>query len=153
MTQEPSILRNGKEFHKQVQEEWSKTAVGHVKIEEGVSKSDKSKGRADIFVDEIGEDLVSIVEIKNTDWDKIKPENIQRNVKRQARQLWDYIEFQTDSNRRSVSPGIIYPKIPKDPEKLRLVESILEGECIQVVWENVSIEAARLRMINKSQNK
>lgn len=150
MTQEPFILRNGKEFHKQVQEEWSKTAAGHVKIEEGVSKLDKSKGRADIFVDEIGEDFVSIVEIKNTDWDKIKPENIRRNVKRQARQLLDYIEFQTDSNGRSVSPGIIYPKIPKDPEKLKLIESILEGECIQVVWENESIDSVRQRMKNKS---
>jgi hypothetical protein len=152
MTQEPSILKKGKQFHKQVQEEWSKTAAGHVKIEEGVSKSDKRKGRADIFVDEIGDDLVSIVEIKNTDWDKIKPENIRRNVKRQARQIWDYIEFQTDSKGRSVSPGIIFPKIPKDPEKMKLIESILEGECVQVVWENESIEAVRDRMMKKSQS-
>ena len=146
MTQEPSILKNGKQFHNLVQEEWSKTAAGHVKTEKGVEKSNKRKGRADIFVDEIGDDLVSIVEIKNTDWDKIKPENIRRNVKRQARQLWEYIEFQTDSEGKSVSPGIIYPKTPKDPEKLKLIESILEGECIQVVWENESIEAVRQRM-------
>jgi hypothetical protein len=152
MTKEPPILKNGKQFHEFVQEKWSKTADGNVRIEEVVPKSNKRKGRADIFVEEIGDYLVSIVEIKNTDWNKIKPENIRRNVKRQARQLWEYIEFQTDSKGKSVSPGIIYPKIPTDLEKLKLIELILEGECIQVVWENESIEAVRRRMLNKSKS-
>jgi hypothetical protein len=153
MTHEPSNLKKGKQFHELVQKEWCRTAAGHVKTEKSVSKSDRRRGRADIFVDEIGDDLVSIVEIKNTDWDEIKPENIRRNVKRHARQLWEYIEFQTDSEARSVSPGIIYPKIPTDHEKLKLIEAILEGECIQVVWENESIEAVRRRMMNRSQSK
>lgn len=152
MTQEPTILKKGKDFHKLVQMNWSNTAEGCVTTEKTVPKLNKMIGRADIFVEEIGDNIISIVEIKNTDWDKIKPENIRRNVKRQARQLWGYIESQTEEG-ISVSPGIIYPNIPKDPEILRLIESMFESEFIQVVWENESIEQVRQRMMNTSQSK
>ena len=152
MTQEPTILKKGKDFHKLVQMNWSNTAEGCVTTEKTVPKLNKRIGRTDIFIEEIGDNIVSIVEIKNTDWDKIKPENIRRNVKRQARQLWGYIESQTEKG-ISVSPGIIYPNIPKDPEILRLIESMFESEFIQVVWENESIEQVRQRMMNASQSK
>jgi hypothetical protein len=96
--------------------------------------------------------LVSIVEIKSTDWDRIKIENIPRNVKRQSRQIWEYIEFQTDSRGISVSPGIIFPKIPKDPERLKMIESLFDRECIQVVWENESTEEVRTRIMNRHES-
>jgi hypothetical protein len=149
MGQEPAILKKGKRFHKRVQIKWAITAGGLIKTEKNVPKLDNKKGRADIFVEEIGENLVSIVEIKNTDWDNIKIENIRRNVKRQARQIWGYIEFQTDSREVSVSPGIIFPNIPKDPERLKLIESLFDHECVQVVWENESIDEVKKRMMNK----
>ena len=149
MGQEPAILKKGKRFHKRVQIKWVITAGGLIKTEENVPKLDNKKGRADIFVEEIEDNLVSIVEIKNTDWDKIKIENIRRNVKRQARQIWGYIEFQTDSREVSVSPGIIFPNIPKDPERLKLIESLFDKECVQVVWESESLDEVRKRMMNK----
>ncbi len=113
-------------------------------LAEGIEKNDIEN-----IVEEIGDDLVSIVEIKNTDWDNIKIENIRRNVKRQARQIWGYIEYQTDSREVSVSPGIIFPNIPKDPERLKLIESLFDHECVQVVWESESIDEVRTRMMNK----
>jgi hypothetical protein len=154
MAREQSLLKKGKQFHKLVQYKLSLTADGHVKSEENVSLdvNDNKKGRVDIFVEEIGVNLVSIVEIKNTDWNKIKPENIQRNVKRQARQIWKYIEYQTDLVGKEVSPGIIFPKLPMDPERLKLIESIFEDEWIQVVWENESIDKVRQRMMDRSKS-
>ena len=149
MGQEPAILKKGKRFHKRVQIKWAITAGGLIKTEENVPKLDNKKGRADIFVEEIGDDLVSIVEIKNTDWDNIKIENIRRNVKRQARQIWGYIEYQTNSREVSVSPGIIFPNVPKDQERLKLIESLFDQECVQVVWESESIDEVRTRMMNK----
>ncbi|MDD2755344.1 MAG: hypothetical protein PHS80_07415 [Methanothrix sp.] len=146
---EPEILKKGKEFHEDVEKNWEETAEGIIKTEKSVERVKKNKGRADIFVTDIGENLVSIVEIKNTDWDKIKIENIRRNVKRQAKQILEYIEYQTDIKEISVSPGIIFPRTPNDTEKLKLVESLFECECIQVVWENESIEKVRERMMNK----
>ncbi len=122
--------------------------------EKNVKMAGNKSGRVDIFVEEIGDNLVSIVEIKNTDWDKIKPENIPRSVKRQARQIWKYIESQTDleGKGKEVSPGIIFPKLPKDPDRLKLIESILEDEWIQVVWENESIDKVRQRMMDRSKS-
>ena len=123
-----------------------------MKSEKNVSMASNKKGRVDIFVEEIGDNLVSIVEIKNTDWDKIKPENIQRNIKRQARQIWKYIESQAELKGKEVCPGIIFPKLPKDPDRLKLMESIFEDEWIQVVWENESIDKVRQRMMDRSKS-
>jgi len=152
MAKEPSVLKKGKQFHKRVQYEWSLTAEGLVKSEKIVEMAGDKKGRVDIFVEEIGENLVSVVEIKNTNWDKIKPENIQRNVKRQARQIWKYIESQTDLEGKEVSPGIIFPKLPMDPDKLMQIESVFGDEWIQVVWENEPIDEVRQRMMDKSKS-
>ena len=152
MAKEPSVLKKGKQFHKLVQYKWSLTADGLVKSEKNVEMAGNKKGRVDIFVEEIGDNLVSVVEIKNTDWDKIKLENIPRSVKRQARQIWKYIESQTDLEGKEVSPGIIFPKLPKDPDRLKLIESILGDEWIQVVWENESIDKVRQRMMDKSKS-
>jgi hypothetical protein len=152
MAKEPSLLKKGKQFHKSVQSEWSLTAEGLVKSEKIVEMAGDKKGRVDIFVEEIGDNLVSIVEIKNTDWDKIKPENIPRNIKRQARQIWKYVESQTDLEGKEVSPGIIFPKLPMDPERLELIESIFGDEWIQVVWENEPIDKVRQRMTDKSKS-
>lgn len=151
MSEEPSLLKKGKQFHEHVQDEWLRTAGGRVRKEKNIPKSGKRGGRADIFVDEIGDDLVSIVEIKNTDWDKIKLENIRRNVKRQARQLWRYIDdTQEEFHEKSVSPGIIFPKLPNDTERIKLVESLFEREFIQVAWQDESLDRVRKRLRNGS---
>jgi hypothetical protein len=154
VSREPSILKEGKEFQELVQKEWLATPdAGHVKKERGVDEINGRKGRVDIFVDEIGDNLVSVVEIKNTDWDKIKPQNIRRNVKRQIRQLWRYISSQNDLCNKEVSPGIIFQKLPQDAEKLKLIESMFNNEWIQVVWHDESIERVKERMGKKSQPK
>ena len=76
---EPEILRRGKAFHKRVQGGWENTAKGgKINIEHSIPLSILRKkaqhqktGRLDIFVDELG-DFISVVEIKSTDWDKVK---------------------------------------------------------------------------------
>jgi hypothetical protein len=94
MNKEPPQLTRGKAFHKLIQTEWQQKAQGGVTAERHLIKPNGRRGRVDIFVDdtESKEAGVAVVEIKATDWDKIKPENIRRNVKRQIRQIWSYIE-------------------------------------------------------------
>jgi len=43
-----------------------------------------------------GEKLVAIAEIKASEWDAMTPTAVRRNVKRQARQIWSYIESQLE---------------------------------------------------------
>jgi hypothetical protein len=60
---------------------------------------------------------------------------VRRNVRRQARQIWDHIESQFDLE-KGVSPGVIFPKLPKDARRVKPVEQLFNEEGIAVVWEN-----------------
>ena len=80
---EPSQLWRGKAFHKLIQDEWRREAEGHILPERHIIKPGGRKGRVDVFVNDDDPDgTVAIVEVKATDWDKIKAENVRRNVRR-----------------------------------------------------------------------
>lgn len=134
---EPERLHRGKEFHKHIQKEWINTAEGDVTSEKPITKPSGRKGRMDIFV-RSDETLVAVVEIKNSDWDTMTSTAIPRNVKRQARQILDYIESQLKLG-KEVSPGIIFPKRPKNSNRLDLIERLFDEGGIPVVWEDESI--------------
>ena len=139
---EPKRLREGKAFHKKVQAEWKADAEGNVETEKTVKKKDR-KGRLDVFVSEDGSEVRAIVEIKNSDWDKMTPQAVRRNVKRQARQVWRYIELQPTVD--GICPGIVFSKRPSDPERLKLIEHMFEEEGIPVVWEDESTVERKAR--------
>lgn len=140
---EPKLLRirKGKDFHEKVQKVWVEMA--RAKKEKPITKPSKKKGRIDIFV-ESDETLVAVVEIKASDWDKMTSISVHRNIKRQARQIWDYIESQLLAS-KDVSPGIIFPKRPKDSARMKLIEQLFEKEGISVVWEDESITERKAR--------
>ena len=138
---EPEILRRGKAFHKRVQADWEKTARGgKIKPEHTIPLSllrkkanRKKSGRLDIFVGEMG-DFVSIVEIKSTDWDKVKKKNRRKLLGSHRRQVWKYIEEYLDVIKIDVCPGIIYPTAPDTPGLKEMVEAHLNDYGLQVVW-------------------
>jgi hypothetical protein len=70
--------------------------------------------------------------------------SVRRSIRRQATQVWDYIESQLESG-RDVSPGIIFTKRPRDPELLKLIERLFEEEGLSVVWDDESIEQRKAR--------
>ncbi len=81
-------------------------------------------------------------------------EAVRRNVRRQIRQVWSYIESQIvegeyveDGEHKDVCPGIIFPKRPKDGERMKLIEEMFEEEGIPVVWHDETIEERKARGI------
>ena len=136
---EPSRLSSGKAFHKAVQEEWQKTAEGEIRIEKGVTKPSGKDGRVDIFVEDDGCGFVSVAEIKNTDWDRMTERAVKRNARRQIKQIWDYIDSQL-AEKREVCTGVIFGHMPKDAERMKLIEAMFEEEGIPVVWHDETIE-------------
>ncbi len=128
----PDQLIRGNKFHKKIQEDWKKTAEGEVKPERTIIKQSGRKGRVDIFVDdEDTEGVIAIVEIKASDWDKMTDTAVRRNVRRQIKQVWDYIESQISKGEyvktgegKSVSPGIIFPKRPTNKSRMKLIEDL-----------------------------
>lgn len=152
-TNEPEQLRRGKIFHKKIQKDWVETAQGDVKAERTILKRNQRKGRVDVFVDDDDpEGTAAIVEIKASDWDKMTKPAVRRNIRRQIKQIWDYIESQILDGeyvptgvRKSISPGIIFPIRPKDENRLKLIEESFWDEGITVVWDDESIEECQKR--------
>ncbi len=97
----------------------------------------------DIFV-KSDNNLVAISEIKDSNWDAMTLTNVRRNVKRQALQIWNYIDAQLQSG-TDVSPGVIFKKRPKNRELMILIEKLFDDEGIPVVWEDESVEERRKR--------
>ena len=153
MNKEPSQLKRGKAFHKLIQKEWDETAQGIPMSEKTIRKRSGRNGRVDILVDDEDPDgTAAIVEIKATDWNVMTDKNVRRNVRRQIRQIWDYIESQiyegeyvSDGVNKSISPGIIFPSKPQKEERLRLIEDMFNEEGIAVLWHDESIEDVRKR--------
>lgn len=146
-------MREGKAFHKKVQADWQANAEGDVHVEMTVTKTDtetikktgkkKRRGRLDVFVSDADSEVRAIVEIKNSDWDKMTPRAVRRNAKRQARQIWNYIELHGELD--GICPGIVFPKRPIDPKRLELIEQLFEEEGIPVVWEDESTAERKAR--------
>jgi len=137
-SKEPKQLRRGKAFHKEIQADWINNAEGQVLTEKAITKPSGRKGRVDIFVN-TDDKLVAVAEAKASDWDEMTNSAVRRNVRRQIKQVWDYIDSQL-GERKEVSPGIIFPKRPKDKTRMRLIEDMFEEEAIPVVWRDETIE-------------
>ncbi len=153
MNAEPHVLKRGKAFHKHVQKEWNDTINdGEPHNEKSIEKLSGRGGRIDVFVDGMDE-LYSVVEIKSTNWDRIKPENISRNVRRHIRQIFDYVDAVMHKKDVGVSPGVVYPSLPSDQAVLDKIEAMFNEEGIQVVWQNESMEALRIRAAQKEASK
>ncbi|MHB8967098.1 MAG: hypothetical protein ACYC57_02405 [Thermoleophilia bacterium] len=144
--EEPRRLQNGKTIHKSVQEDWVQTAEGHkVKPEKQITKPSGRQGRIDIHVITKVDNLVAVVEIKASDWDAMKDEAaVRRNVNRQVKQIWDYIESQLEKG-LDVSPGVIFPERPRDAERKKLIEELFDEQGVPVVWEDETIEERKER--------
>lgn len=147
---EPIQLRRGKAFHKRVQDDWSGTVEDRtVRPEYGIQfdppdeelaidpltgkRARIRRGRIDIFIDEIS-DFVSVVEIKGTDWDRIKPANRRKLLGAHRRQVLKYVDKYLDQGQVNVCAGIIYPRAPRTPGLKDEVETYLNDHALQVVW-------------------
>ena len=46
---------------------------------------------------------------------------------------------------KDVSPGIIFSRRPKDPNRMKLIEQLFDEEGIPVVWEDETIAELKAR--------
>ena len=79
--------------------------------------------------------------------------NLKLNARNQVRQIWSYIESQLEGfgkdEAKDVCPGDIFPKQPKGPIRLKLIEELFNEEGIQVVWQDESIDERKARSIQE----
>jgi len=143
LNHEPRRLRQGREVHKRIQRGWHRSAEGFDIDEKTITKPCGRKGRIDIFVAS-KQILAAVAEVKCSDWDRMTLATVRRNVRRQACQIWDYIESQLELG-KDVSPGVIFPKLPKDLHRMKLVEQLFNEEGIAVIWEDETIAKRKAR--------
>ena len=124
-------LKYGREFQTKVQKYLKKeTKEGGIKREievlyEGhIDRKKGNYGRMDIFLDDREQGYVVIYEIKATNWEKIKSENILKNIESHGRQLHKYIDKFVHDLNDTVIFGVIYPQPPKSKELRMLVEDL-----------------------------
>ncbi|MCT4665987.1 MAG: hypothetical protein N4A45_12230 [Flavobacteriales bacterium] len=141
---EPPQLKRGKEFQRIVQNDYSQNSTDEdVGIEEYVSFNNvpeikQKSGRLDIVIHKAaGEDFVMIMEIKATDWDKIKLKNINRNLYRHSKQLYNYIDKFMLVDDKSVGLAMLYPESPKNDGLKEFIEKCaMDKYCFPVYWYN-----------------
>lgn len=129
---EPGILLLGKKFEIEEKKEWESPEGAKVTFEQALELASGRGGRIDIFLDEDG-GYVSILEVKSTNWDRIKPYRRRPNLLRHARQVLRYVVPFIEQG-IDVCPGVVYPKAPKEKAVLKCIEDTLNDLGLQVVW-------------------
>jgi hypothetical protein len=140
---EPAILRRGKLFHHQVQADWAGYLEGATVRPEHVIRygivpagaEHKRLGRIDVFVDRLS-DFVSIVEIKATDWDRVK--RPRKLLDAHCRQILKYVDECMRRDCCSVCAAILYPREPVTAGLKDLVEEDAGTQGLQVFWYRLS---------------
>ena len=93
-------------------------------------------GRMDMFTIQNDGDVV-VIEIKSTNWDRIKPSNIRKNLNAHRRQLMRYVDtYYQDGDGVGASAAMIYLSVPSTDGMRNLVEAYFHEHAIVVVWFN-----------------
>jgi len=129
---EPDQLLRGKLFQNQVRVAWEEPGEPLYRFEQDVTHKLK-RGRADIVIYGNGR-FCAVLEIKATDWDRIKVGNVNKNLWRHQNQLLRYIDKFLESDKLNVCPGIVYPRPPRKKGLRQHIECYLEDRGIPAYW-------------------
>lgn len=150
---EPLILAAGKQFHHDVRvaylDEWpvGSTATEEASVrrsrgtaqwaEDGLRKPVRLRrnGWADVLIQYVNDEGLTtsvILEIKNTDWDRIPEYRVQPNLSRHRRQVWGYLEpllVAADAGQIGYPQAcVVYPRRPIRPDLAIMIETYLSDD-------------------------
>ena len=97
-------------------------------------------GRVDLAVEVDGsEQMLVIIEIKGTDWDKIPPARVMRNLRRHLRQLQAYLDTAIEEMEAGEWPGGIvgalpYPARPARADTVAAIKAAAGEQAITMMW-------------------
>ena len=131
---EPQRFKDGKLFQARAQRAFGLPASKDYSaiFEHAIRHKDRG-GRIDMFLrDE--KDFAAVFEIKGTDWNRIKPRNVTRNLWSHQNQLMRHIDKFVEADKLNVCIGIIYPRAPEDGELRQRIETYLLDYGIPAYW-------------------
>jgi hypothetical protein len=133
-------LAAGQAFHQTVQRAFLTGLAGAVGFpERHVRLVTGGRGRVDLAVEvDGGEQMLVIIEIKGTDWDKIPAAHLMRNLRRHLRQLQGYLDTAIEEMESGAWTGIIggllYPARPTSEQTQAIIDAIAGEQAIMVTW-------------------
>jgi hypothetical protein len=135
-------LAKGRAFHDAVQSAFLTDLADATGFRErGWRLTEGGRGRVDLaVVADDREKMLIIIEIKGTDWDKIRADRVKRNVQRHIRQLLTYLataitELET-GQWEGVAGALLYPSRPASAESLACIEAAAAEQAIMLSWYN-----------------
>lgn len=132
-------ISRGRKFEQSERSYWEKKNIP-VEVE-APTEFEGKRGRIDILLKDTEEGHTIVVEIKASNWDKMKAHRVRPNALSHARQIWRYIEGELGD--QDVIPAIVYPKTPQAKERKVEIEEILDEQGIQVVWRDDELGTLR----------
>lgn len=133
----PKRLRLGNAFQEIVQADLiANSKGGGVEREHHIDFGGPKKktGRIDVWVDDTENGNAAVFEIKATDWDRIAPRNIRRNIYRHQKQLFAYVTKYVDTDNLIVTYGLIYPAPPTKEGLREQIEELAMSEYSAIVY-------------------
>jgi len=132
-------LAAGQAFHRRVQTAFLTGLAGASGFRERPWRLVAGRrGRVDLVVEVDGEQMLVIIEIKGTDWDKITAARVVRNLRRHLRQLQGYLDTAIEDMESGTWSGIVgcllYPARPASAEIQAAIEDAAGEQAIMVTW-------------------
>jgi hypothetical protein len=135
-------MQAGTQFHRKVQADFLAGLAGAEAVAERcIRLMDNAHGRVDLLIVPSGPERMGlVVEIKNTDFDVLKPHRIGPNARRHLNQLQHYLDRIVDGigtgEWDSASGVLLYPSRPRLPGRAEEVETIAARKALVVVWRD-----------------
>ena len=133
-------LATGRAFHNTAQSAFLTGLTGATGVRErGWRLASGSRGRVDLaVVTDDREKMLIVIEIKGTDWDKIRADRVKRNVQRHIRQLLAYLDTAISELEagqwEGVAGALLYPSRPASPETLACIQAAADEQAVMVTW-------------------
>lgn len=133
-------LLAGQAFHREVQSAFLTGLAGAAGFPERPWRLIAGRrGRVDLAVEVGGEQMLVIIEIKGTDWDKIPESRTMPNLRRHLRQLQGYLDTAMEDMGAGEWAGgiagcLLYPARPARAHLQEVIETTAGEQDIMVTW-------------------
>ena len=143
-SQEPKRLREGKDFHSRVQKEWLTETFGAARPERRTNEGDpledgRHRGRMDVRMFDPEEPMAFVIELKDSDFDRMTDRRVRPNVARNRLQVSRYgeaVQANSGNGIEFVCLAIVYSREPSDPDRRDWIERYLSDYMTACFWHD-----------------
>lgn len=129
-------IRRGRLFEQKERREWTPEKSGRPSRTafEAASLFGHRRGRIDIRLE--WEDLIVLLELKSTDWNRLRPHRIRTTALRHIAQLYRYVDGELKKGNAGICHGIVYERRPRLAARRQQLAEIFDERCVQLVFRD-----------------